>query len=246
MSDEIKEILDNLIRYRYSDAKCKQPEDVLTTEDMWILLDYITNLQQAFENSYTEEQLDFAVNEVKEQLKAEHQLTNQLYNEIDKLRVKNYELQQENEYLKMNNPEQNMEHFKIINENKRKINNLREQNIDLKQENERLKREVAKLHIIQEEYGNHIENTHIIDDYQKTYFMSNKWLIELNDGKFVDINILNNNYEDYKSRVEKAIEYNYELQERYCHSALFDELVASKVYEISEKNLNILQGGKDE
>jgi hypothetical protein len=46
MKDEIKEILDNLIRYRYLDAKCKQPEDVLTTEDMWILLDYITNLQQ--------------------------------------------------------------------------------------------------------------------------------------------------------------------------------------------------------
>lgn len=48
---------------------------------------------------------------------------------------------------------------------------------------------------------------------------------------------------DYKSRCEKAIEYNYELQERYCHSAIFDELVASKVYEITEKELNILQNG---
>lgn len=53
--------------------------------------------------------------------------------------------------------------------------------------------------------------------------------------------------EDCKSRIKKAIEYNYELQERYCHSALFDEPVASKIYEISEKQLNILQGvGKDE
>jgi len=76
---------------------------------------------------------------------------------------------------------------------------------DLEQENEKLKREVAKLHIIQEEYGSHIENTHIIDDYQKTYFMSNKYLIELKNGKFVDINVLNDEYEDYKSRCEKAI-----------------------------------------
>ena len=39
-------------------------------------------------------------------------------------------LQQENEYLKKNNPEQNIEHFRIIKENKRKINNLREENED--------------------------------------------------------------------------------------------------------------------
>ena len=46
----------------------------------------------------------------------------------------------------------------------------------------------------------------------------------------------------YKSRNEKAIEYNYELQERYCHSALFDDLVASKIYEIAEKNIKLLYG----
>ncbi|MBR5227486.1 MAG: hypothetical protein IKV94_02500 [Clostridia bacterium] len=51
--------------------------------------------------------------------------------------------------------------------------------------------------------------------------------------------------EDYKSRCKKAIEYNYELQERYCHSAIRDELVASKIYEITEKELNILQNGSD-
>ena len=49
-------------------------------------------------------------------------------------------------------------------------------------------------------------------------------------------------YKDYKAKNKKAIEYNYELQERYCHSALFDDLVASKIYEITEKQLNILQG----
>ena len=51
--------------------------------------------------------------------------------------------------------------------------------------------------------------------------------------------------EDYKSRLEKAVKYNYELQERYCHSALYDELVASKIYEITEKELNILQNGSE-
>ena len=55
------------------------------------------------------------------------------------------------------------------------------------------------------------------------------------------IKLLEENVE-LKKRIQKAIEYNYELQERYCHSALFDDLVASKIYEITEKQLNILQG----
>ena len=62
-----------------------------------------------------------------------------------------------------------------------------------------------------------------------------------------DLITMSNLYTEEKSRNEKAIKYNYELQERYCHSALFDELVASKIYEITEKQLNILTGGnKDE
>lgn len=64
----------------------------------------------------------------------------------------------------------------------------------------------------------------------------NKVLKELN----VCVGCDNNS--DYKSIIDKAIEYNYELQERYCHSALFDDLVASKIYEITEKQLNILKG----
>ena len=51
---------------------------------------------------------------------------------------------------------------------------------------------------------------------------------------------------DKQDIIDKAIEYNYELQERYCHGAIFDELVASKIYEITEKELNILQNGSDE
>lgn len=88
------------------------------------------------------------------------------------------------------------------------------ENAELRKENQKLKKEVAKLHIIQEEYGNHIENTHIIDDYQKTYFMSNKYLIELKNGKFVYIdeiekenqrlnNVLNALEESYIEDIEK-------------------------------------------
>ena len=41
------------------------------------------------------------------------------------------QLEKENEYLKMSNPEQNMEHFRIVNENKRKIDMLRKENHQL-------------------------------------------------------------------------------------------------------------------
>lgn len=58
------------------------------------------DINRILENNYTEEQLDFAVNEVKEQVKAEQQLTDMLHNNIDKLRVKNYELCEENKQLK--------------------------------------------------------------------------------------------------------------------------------------------------
>ena len=43
-------------------------------------------------------------------------------------------LLQENNYLKLNNPEQNIEHFRIIEENRRKINVLRKENTNLKEE----------------------------------------------------------------------------------------------------------------
>ena len=49
----------------------------------------------------------------------------------------------------------------------------------------------------------------------------------------------------YKSRNEKAIEYNYKLQEKNCHQALFDEPLASEIYSIAENNINILKGGDE-
>lgn len=87
MVEEIKEILDNLYRYKDEDYMKYQPEDILTIEDVWLLYDYITNLQQ------------------------------------------------ENEFLKLNNPEMNIEHFRIVKENKRKIDNLRKENKRLKEDN---------------------------------------------------------------------------------------------------------------
>lgn len=54
----------------------------------------------------------------------EHIKYNELKDQIE-------DLQQENEFLKLNNPEMNIEHFRIINENKRKIDNLRKQNKEL-------------------------------------------------------------------------------------------------------------------
>ena len=48
------------------------------------------------------------------------------------LQQKVKQLENENEYLKMSNPEQNMEHFRIVNENKRKIDMLRKENHQLK------------------------------------------------------------------------------------------------------------------
>ena len=47
------------------------------------------------------------------------------------LQQKVEQLEKENEYLKMSNPEQNMEHFRIVNENKRKIDMLRKENHQL-------------------------------------------------------------------------------------------------------------------
>lgn len=50
---------------------------------------------------------------------------------IKHLQQKVEQLEKENEYLKMSNPEQNMEHFRIVNENKRKIDMLRKENHQL-------------------------------------------------------------------------------------------------------------------
>ena len=72
MSDEIKEILDRLFVYRNENDEMKyQPEDILAIEDVWLLLDYITNLQK--ENKTLAKQHLATINElIKTQEELEH------------------------------------------------------------------------------------------------------------------------------------------------------------------------------
>ena len=100
-----------------------------------LLIDYIDDLET--ENKELKEQCEkqrYAITEncdlrlEIERLK--EQLIEVLANET-KLEIKNEKLQEENNYLKLNNPEQNIEHFRIIKENKRKIDNLRKENTEL-------------------------------------------------------------------------------------------------------------------
>lgn len=93
----------NCIRVNLRHNKCFGGIDEIECK---LLLDCITNLQQEI---------------------------NKLTAESTEWESKYYDLQQENEFLKLNNPEQNMEHFRIIKENKRKIDNLRKENKKLKE-----------------------------------------------------------------------------------------------------------------
>lgn len=63
---------------------------------------------------------------------------------IKDLQQKVKQLEKENEYLKMSNPEQNMEHFRIVNENKRKIDMLRKENHQLEKEVNKYQKELEK------------------------------------------------------------------------------------------------------
>ena len=115
MNNEIEKMLDFIRDYldKFSDS---QLDIRFEYKDIKLLLNYITNLQELC-NKYEEE----------------HKTT-----------FKEWQKDiQENEYLKLSNPEMNIEHFRIINENKRKIDNLRKQNKELQQENERLKLELS-------------------------------------------------------------------------------------------------------
>lgn len=99
MTEEIKEILDNLYRYKDEDYMKYQPEDILTIEDVWLLLDYITNLQE--ENEKLKYNARGQVNDYFKDKYADEVLKKaDLIKDFELTCYKNYELQQENEKLK--------------------------------------------------------------------------------------------------------------------------------------------------
>lgn len=106
MTEEIKELLRFLSR-----------SDWYKEADQ--LEDYITNLQQENE---------------KLKYNARGQVNDYFKDKYADEVLKNAKLKEENEFLKLNNPEQNIEHFRIVKENKRKIDSLRKENKKLKEE----------------------------------------------------------------------------------------------------------------
>lgn len=116
MKDGIKEILENLKNKSFGEYELEYVDDVISRKDIKLLLDYITNLQEKVNQYENPDDLTL------------------FYMWLDvKAKDKIKQLQQENEFLKLNNPEMNMEHFRIIKENKRKIDNLRKENHRLKE-----------------------------------------------------------------------------------------------------------------
>ena len=83
------------------------------------------------------------------------------------LQQKVKQLEKENEYLKMSNPEQNMEHFRIVNENKRKIDMLRKENHQL----ENIRKEA--IGYIKSVYIPELQEGHICINYKETDYLLN-------------------------------------------------------------------------
>lgn len=73
-------------------------------------------------------------------------------------------LQNENEFLKLNNPEMNIEHFRIVKENKRKIDNLRKENERLNNiiDDKKERQEIA-IRLLHKLFGT--------DDYEINYII---------------------------------------------------------------------------
>ena len=99
------------------------------------------------------------------------------------LQQKVKQLEKENEYLKMSNPEQNMEHFRIVNENKRKIDMLRKENHQL----ENIRKEA--IGYIKSVYIPELQEGHICINYKETDYLLNI----LNKGSENDVKKDNTN-----------------------------------------------------
>lgn len=188
MTEEIKEILDNLYRCKDEDYMKYQPEDILTIEDVWLLLDHITNLQQLYESGLkvnqsshkyiTELEMNNAI--LKEDLDKANDIIEK-NRQFYKCRMDEYaELKKENEELK-----QTLHNITIngVEEENTSVLDLIKENDDLKN---RLENAVADCNLRLQENERLNQNN---QSYQEE--MARTWKIA----------------DDYKSRCEKAIEY---------------------------------------
>ncbi len=94
MNEEIKEILDRFNKVKSASNKLSYyPEDLLNRKDMWLLLDYITNLQQ--ENERLKKQLEYLrTDEYLNQVKWERNFNETMNKEL------NLRIEKAVEYLK--------------------------------------------------------------------------------------------------------------------------------------------------
>lgn len=226
MNNEIKEILDKFKIVIRNDL-----DYMLRTHNCKILLDYITNLQQAVEVK-------------NERIKEEQQEKERYIKFYNELNIWNKELQQENEdNLKCikNLKEQlesviknNQELLKKWHKNNDKIVNLISENERLKENNSDMQEEMARTWE---------ENERLKQDYinVKNYIKMRNVSTEVEDKALLyNIELENINkkkYLDYKSRCEKAISkindlYSYADNEEYVDNYCKDLL-------------NILQNGSD-
>ena len=132
MTNKIKEILEKPNVYSFND------EYYLCFSDYNILKNYITNLENINKDN------EDTIIDKKECIEAlKDSLTN---------------LQEENKFLKLNNPEMNIRHFAMIKENKRKIDNLRVENKRLNNIINELEKDLKKydLEYLYETYDTHL------------------------------------------------------------------------------------------
>ena len=84
-------------------------------------------------------------------------------------------------------------------------------------------KEIEKLYTIRNEVDYGYENIHIITKNRLATIEKNKYLIEIEDGKFVDIKEL---YENSipKKKIEDKIKYWEELKDNYCKRKEYDQV----------------------
>lgn len=136
MNNDIKEILDYLTRFNDEDKYSYSPEYLLDTEEIWLLYDYITNLQ-TIERQYS------AI--LSENAELENKTTN---------------LQQDNEYLK----KQNDDKTRIGIADHKYASQMEDKVIELQQDNEKIgklwREEEAHCILLQQ------ENERLKDDFK--------------------------------------------------------------------------------